>query len=110
MATLAPTAWSTFSRTAMWAWMRRTFSIRFRMSSRSSSIVSNSLASLAHSSSASGRTFRLVSLTMTWKATSSPARSPHWAGSVSLNFSMSPGRLPSSSSSSFGTTSLEPTS
>ena len=47
-----------------------------------------------HSSSTSGRTLRLASLTRTWKATSSPARSPKRSGSVSLNLRMSPGRLP----------------
>ncbi len=80
------------------------------MSARSSSTVSNSLTSDAHSSVTSGSTLRFVSLTSTWKETSSPARSPKRSGSVSLNFRMSPGRFPVSSSSSFGTSRPEPTS
>ena len=49
-----------------------------------------------------GEHLLLASFTSTWKATSSPARSPKRSGSVSVNLRMSPGRLPRSSSSSFG--------
>ena len=83
---------------------------RVRTSSRSASTVSNSLTSPTHSSVSSGSTFFFASFTSTWNETSSPARSPKRSGSVSSNLRMSPGRLPCSSSSSFGTTIPEPTS
>ena len=86
---------STLSRTAICACtLRDELEPACGRRSRSSSTVSNSLTSDAHSSVASGRTLRLVSFTRTWKATSSPARSPKRSGSASLNLRMSPGRLP----------------
>ena len=54
-------------RSAMAAWTRLTSPIRLAMSARSSSTVSNSDASPAHSSVTSGRTFSLTSLTSTRK-------------------------------------------
>ena len=57
-------------------------STRLRMSARSSSTVSNSLASVTHSSVSSGSTFCLASLTMTRNLASLPASSPKRSGSV----------------------------
>ena len=74
---------------------------RVRMSARSSSTVSNSDASLAHSSVTSGSTFSLTSLTRTWKVTSSASSSP---GIGASNLRMSPTLAPRSCSSSSGTT------
>src|SRR5262245_147816 len=108
--TSSATASSTLSRAATCACTVFTSSRRLRMSARSSSAVSNSLTSDAHSSVTSGSTLRFVSLTSTWNATSSPARSANRSGRVSLNFRMSPGRLPASSTSSLGTSIPEPTS
>src|SRR5437763_3040578 len=80
---------------AIWAWNRFIRPSRLAMSAFSSSTVSNSDASPAHSSVTSGRTFSLMSLTNTRNRMSSSVSGP-------LKSRMSPTLAPSSRASRTG--------
>ena len=80
---------------------------RVRVSSRSSSMVSNSLAIWANSSSSSGSSISLTELTVTEISASSPAWSPCAIGAVKV--AVPPASVPATASSRPSIRSPEPT-